>query len=80
MPSFLPLGTALSSKQPSYLIPPGSFEIGVKPAAFLSDSVYDKTGKIGGIDDESEAIGLWCPSGRGLLPFIVCIYTHLFSR
>ncbi|KAJ7730977.1 tryptophan dimethylallyltransferase-domain-containing protein [Mycena maculata] len=45
------------------------FETDSKPATFLSDSIYDKTGKIGGMDDEGEAIGLWRPSGHEHLWF-----------
>jgi hypothetical protein len=40
------------------------FEPDSKPAEFLDDSVFEKTGKIGGIDEEGEVIGLWRPSGR----------------
>ncbi|KAF7329012.1 Pyr-redox-2 domain-containing protein [Mycena venus] len=45
------------------------FEADSKPAAFLDESVYNETGKIGGIDDEGETIGLWCPSGHDDLWF-----------
>ncbi|KAK7015300.1 hypothetical protein R3P38DRAFT_2786819 [Favolaschia claudopus] len=44
--------------------PMGRFEPGSKPAPFLDDSVFDKTGRIGGIDEEGEAIGVWRPSGH----------------
>jgi hypothetical protein len=40
------------------------FEPDSKPAAFLDETVYNKTGKIGGMDSEGETIGLWRPSGR----------------
>ncbi|KAJ7779889.1 tryptophan dimethylallyltransferase-domain-containing protein [Mycena metata] len=45
------------------------FESDAKPASFLDESVYTVTGKIGGIDEEGEAIGLWRPSGYDHLWF-----------
>ncbi|KAJ7310851.1 tryptophan dimethylallyltransferase-domain-containing protein [Mycena albidolilacea] len=45
------------------------FEPDSKPAEFLDDSVLEKTGKIGGIDEEGEVIGLWRPSGHEHLWF-----------
>ncbi|KAF7371204.1 Pyr-redox-2 domain-containing protein [Mycena sanguinolenta] len=45
------------------------FESDSKPAVFLDDAIYSKTGKIGGIDTEGEAIGLWRPSGHDHLWF-----------
>ncbi|KAJ7185512.1 tryptophan dimethylallyltransferase-domain-containing protein [Mycena filopes] len=40
-----------------------------KPAAFLDDAIYAKTGSIGGLNKEGEVSGLWCPSGHENLWF-----------
>ncbi|KAJ6584489.1 hypothetical protein B0H19DRAFT_1105243 [Mycena capillaripes] len=45
------------------------FQSDSKPAAFLNNSVYEKTGNIRGINEEGEAVGLWCPSGHDHLWF-----------
>ncbi|KAK7050259.1 Pyr-redox-2 domain-containing protein [Favolaschia claudopus] len=45
------------------------FEPDSKPGPFLAESVHKMTSKIGSIDEEGEATGLWRPSGHEQLWF-----------
>ncbi|KAJ6471943.1 tryptophan dimethylallyltransferase-domain-containing protein [Mycena sanguinolenta] len=70
--SFIPDGIVLKNGDQvlaDTIIFATGFESDSKPAVFLDDAVYSKTGKIGGIDAEGEAIGLWRPSGHEQLWF-----------
>ncbi|KAK7039435.1 Pyr-redox-2 domain-containing protein [Favolaschia claudopus] len=68
----LPNGIALANGEKlsaDIIVFATGFEPDSKPAPFLDDAVFDKTGKIGGIDEEGEAIGVWRPSGHENLWF-----------